>query len=81
MLHYLLREGRLVRIKEDIVLHAEVLERFVDALRSQFPRGRQFSVAEFKDWAGVTRKHAIPLLEHLDSLHITRRVGDARERM
>ncbi len=81
VLHYLLRQGRLVRIKEDIVLHAEVLERFVDALRSRFPRGQQFSVAEFKDWAGVTRKHAIPLLEHLDSLHITRRVGDARERM
>jgi selenocysteine-specific elongation factor len=36
-------------------------------------------VAGFKNLAGVTRKHAIPLLEHLDGRRITRRVGNNRE--
>lgn len=35
-------------------------------------------VAAFKDRYGVTRKYAIPLLEHLDRERVTRRVGDSR---
>jgi selenocysteine-specific elongation factor len=36
-------------------------------------------VAKFKELTGVSRKYAIPLLEHLDRERVTRRVGDARE--
>ena len=79
--HHLLRQGELVRVREDLVVHGEALQKLVDSLQAHFPRGAQFSVADFKEWAGVTRKHAIPLLEYLDTRHITRRVGDARERM
>jgi selenocysteine-specific elongation factor len=35
-------------------------------------------VAAFKDWTGVSRKYAIPLLEYLDREHITRRDGNER---
>jgi selenocysteine-specific elongation factor len=35
-------------------------------------------VAAFKEWAGISRKYAIPLLEHLDRERITRREGDQR---
>lgn len=38
-----------------------------------------FSVGTFKDRFGLSRKWAIPLLEHLDSIGATRRVGDARQ--
>ena len=37
-----------------------------------------FSVADFRDRFGVTRKHAVPLLEWLDRRGITRRDGDVR---
>ena len=36
------------------------------------------SAADLKDALGVTRKHAIPLLEYLDAQGITRREGDLR---
>ena len=36
-------------------------------------------VAEFKEMFRLTRKLAIPLLEHLDATKVTRRVGDRRE--
>ena len=35
-------------------------------------------MADFKDRFGLTRKWAIPLLEHLDSTGATRRMGDER---
>jgi selenocysteine-specific elongation factor len=35
-------------------------------------------VPEFKEWTGISRKYAIPLLEFLDRIHLTRRVGDRR---
>jgi selenocysteine-specific elongation factor len=35
-------------------------------------------VAAVRDLLGVTRRHAVPLLEWLDAAGITRRVGDGR---
>ncbi len=81
LLHYLLRKGELIRVRNDMVFHAEAIAKLVDAMQNHFARGEQFSVADFKDWARVSRKYAIPLLEYLDARHITRRVGDSRERI
>jgi selenocysteine-specific elongation factor len=40
--------------------------------------GERFGVPAFKDWTGVSRKYAIPLLEYLDREHVTKRDGDER---
>ena len=39
----------------------------------------RFGVPQFKDHFGLSRKWAIPWLEHLDSIGATRRVGDDRQ--
>ena len=78
ILHLLLREGDLVRVRDDFVFHAGALAGMIASLPERFPSGTRFSVPEFKDWAGITRKHAIPLLEHLDRIRVTRREGDSR---
>jgi len=41
-------------------------------------RPARFSVADFKQWTGVSRKYAIPLLEYLDRNRVTRREGNQR---
>ena len=41
-------------------------------------RASRFDVASFKTKYGLSRKHAIPLLEWLDRERVTRRVGDLR---
>jgi len=41
-------------------------------------KGARFSVSEFKNWTGVSRKYAIPLLEFLDHQRVTRREGETR---
>jgi selenocysteine-specific elongation factor len=79
ILQLLLREGILVKVAEGIIFHASALAdlRGKLALRKRENKSR-LSVPAFKELAGVTRKHAIPLLEYLDRTGVTRRDGDER---
>jgi selenocysteine-specific elongation factor len=76
ILQILLREGRLVKISDELVLPATALTKLRDQLGTK--RGQKFGVPEFKEWTEVSRKYAIPLLEYLDREHVTRREGDQR---
>jgi len=76
LVQLLLRHGRLVRLAEGLYLHESAIERVRTLLQSK--RGQKFRVPEFKQWTGVSRKYAIPLLEYLDRLRVTRREGDWR---
>ncbi|MBY0506416.1 MAG: selenocysteine-specific translation elongation factor [Bryobacteraceae bacterium] len=76
LLQALLRDRKLVRINLELVYHATALAQ-VQALLQQ-RRGQRFTVGDFKDWTGVSRKYAIPLLEFLDRQRLTRRDGDQR---
>ena len=75
----LLREGVLVKLADELVFHRTALEQLRRIVAAEKTRTPKIDVARFKDLAGVTRKHAIPLLEYLDRERITRRVGDLRE--
>ena len=45
----------------------------------RIPDGAElFDVGRFKSFTGLTRKHAIPLLEHLDHARVTRNAGGTR---
>ncbi len=75
----LVASGRLVRIRDGRLFHAEALEALKGLLREYAKTSRTIDVAAFKELAGVTRRNAIPLLEHLDQERATRRVGNVRE--
>ncbi len=75
----LLREQVLVRVTAELVFHRTALERVRQLLADyKRERGERMSVPAFKELTGITRKYAIPLLEHLDRERVTRRVGDER---
>jgi selenocysteine-specific elongation factor len=76
LLALLLREKRLARINDDLVFHHSAIESLRGLLAPR--KAQRFSVAAFKEWTGVSRKYAIPLLEYLDREHVTRRDGDER---
>lgn len=76
ILQGLIREGRLVKVGQSLVFHKQNVVKTIGLLQER--RGQRFSVAEFKEWTGVSRKYAIPLLEFLDRQRITRRDGDSR---
>ena len=73
----LLREGVLVRVSHELVFHSTA----IDALKTQLAarRGTRIDVGEFKALADVSRKYAIPLLEHFDRQKVTLRDGDLRK--
>ncbi len=76
LLQLMLRDRRLVRVSDELVFHASAMQSLRSLLAQK--KGQRFSVPEFKDWTGVSRKFAIPLLEYLDRERITRRDGDFR---
>ena len=76
LLQILLRQGRLVKIGDDLVFHRSALASLRQLLAPY--KGQRLAVPQFKDLAGVSRKYAIPLLEYLDRERVTRRDGDQR---
>ncbi len=76
LLHILLRGKKLLKIGDGLVFHQTALVKLKELLASH--KGERFAVPVFKDWTGITRKYAIPLLEYLDREHVTRREGDSR---
>ena len=76
LLQMLLRERRLARAGEDLVFHASAIASLRALLADR--RGQRFTVPMFKEWTGVSRKYAIPLLEFMDRERVTRRQGDER---
>jgi selenocysteine-specific elongation factor len=76
LLQILLREKQLVRISDELVVHQSAIEELRRMLEERKPA--RFNVGRFKEWTGVSRKYAIPLLEFLDRERITRREGEER---
>lgn len=76
VVRYLVERGRLLRLPGGLILAASA----IDDLRGELEATgwERFTVPEFKDRFGLTRKWAIPILEHLDGIGVTRRLGDER---
>ena len=73
---YLVERKSLVRLSSGLMLSNEAVEELKAGLLAT--GWSDFSVPEFKDHFGLTRKWAIPLLEHLDQIRLTVRSGDRR---
>jgi selenocysteine-specific elongation factor len=77
-LRELVRRGVLVE-RDGLWWHADAVASaaaLAATLLADAPAG--FTVSEFREAAGITRKHAVPLLAELDSRGMTRRRGDRR---
>jgi selenocysteine-specific elongation factor len=81
ILQLLIDGKKLVRIQNEMFMHAVVVESLKSKLRtyaSLHEPDRLIDVPAFKQLAGVSRKYAIPLLEYFDREQVTRRAGDKR---
>jgi selenocysteine-specific elongation factor len=76
----LLRDRTLIKLGDDLVFHRDALAKLKPMLAEYKAKTGKasFDVAAFKDLAGISRKYAIPLLEHLDRERVTRREGNIR---
>jgi len=71
--------GRLVRVSQEFTYTAKQLEALRVKLAAHFAKKPTMNVAEFKEIAGVSRKYAVPLMEHGDRTGWTVRSGDERK--
>lgn len=77
LLAVLMEREKIFQGAEGLYIHAHWLEQIIDKLRSL--RKKEMTVGEFKAITGLSRKYAIPLLELLDQMGVTRRKGPDRE--
>ena len=76
---HLVDEGKLVKAKDDLFFHQQVLAGLQDKLVSYLKSNGEIDTPAFKEMTGASRKYTIPLLEYFDSANVTIRVGDARK--
>ena len=79
-LQFLRDENLLKRVGEDGYVHAEAYAECVRAVGLWLAKHDSLGVGDLKEIFGMTRKHAIPLLELLDADKITVRDGNVRRK-
>ncbi|HHP50849.1 MAG TPA: selenocysteine-specific translation elongation factor [Moorella mulderi] len=77
IIHYLVREGVLVRVGEEFCWHREALQEAIDKIKG-LGKGGPFTLGEARDLLQSSRKYVLPLLEYLDQIKVTKRIGDKR---
>ncbi|NIR51265.1 hypothetical protein GWO43_06110, partial [candidate division KSB1 bacterium] len=78
-LSYMLNAKEVVRVEEDIYFHSKRIEEAREKLVSYLNKNEKITVSQFKDLLhGASRKYALPLLIHFDSVGLTERDGDVR---
>ena len=77
LLTVLLERNKIVKGRDGFLLHSRWLDDIVKTIRESGKK--ELSIAEFKAMSGLSRKYAIPLLEFLDEMGVTRRKGSVRE--
>jgi selenocysteine-specific elongation factor len=74
---FLVKQGKLVRLAEGVYVHQKNLDTAREQMATR--RGETIDVGQFKEFFGLSRKIAIPLLEYFDRAGVTKRVGDSRQ--
>jgi selenocysteine-specific elongation factor len=71
-------EKKVVKIKGDMYVHRDVIEGLKQKATSYLTAKKEMTPSDFKSVVDVSRKYMIPLLEYLDEIKLTIRVGDKR---
>jgi selenocysteine-specific elongation factor len=74
----LAQRGDLERLSDDVAFTRDAYERAVGVVRELIATTGSVSVAQLRDRLGASRRPMLALLEHLDAVKVTRRVGDSR---
>lgn len=71
-------EGRLERLSPDLAIDYAALEKLRQSLADYFGKQSKATISEIREHWGMTRKHAVPILEYFDRREITVRDADLR---
>jgi selenocysteine-specific elongation factor len=74
----LIEQGRVVKVSDSVVFAAGAYNEMVARIRAHLQQQGSITVAQVRDMFKASRKYALGLMEHLDDIKLTRRVGDER---
>jgi len=74
----LIERERLVRLPEGLIFHRQAIERAREITLDFFREKERLESVDFKYMLNTTRKYAIPLLDHMDRIGVTQRIGNTR---
>lgn len=75
----LINAGYLIPLSDEIVFRHEDYEKIIRKIRTMFEAQDTISVAQVRDMFHTSRRYVLSILEHLDSIGVTVRVGDVRK--
>jgi selenocysteine-specific elongation factor len=78
LLNLLIARRQVVKVAGDVVFSAPAYNEMVARVTSHLKANGRVTVAEVRDMFHTSRKYAVALLEYLDGVKVTRRVGDER---
>lgn len=78
VLEVMVKEGHLIKVKEDLFFHHAAIEKLKDKLVAYLKENGEINTPQFKEMTGASRKYTIPIIEYFDRAHVTVRVGDNR---
>jgi len=76
LLSLLIERNKIVQGRDGFFLHSRWLNEIISKLKKHSQK--ELTVSDFKELTGLSRKYAIPLLELLDQMGVTRRTGPSR---
>jgi selenocysteine-specific elongation factor len=78
VLGVLVDRGDLVQVSPEVLFLPETYEKMVARIREHIEREGSITLAQVRDMFQTSRKYAQGVLEHLDEIGVTKRVGDER---
>ena len=75
----LIEIGELVAVSQDVIFRKQDYDEMIEKIKVAIQQKGQVTLGEVRDMLDTTRKYIQALLEHLDSIGITIRAGDARK--
>ena len=78
LLNLLIAQHQVVKVSDDVVFSGSAYDEMVERVVSYLKVNGKITLAELRDMFKTSRKYALALLEHLDGVKVTRRIGDER---
>lgn len=78
ILYALIDLSEIILVQADIIFSRNIYDEMVSVILKLIEENGDIDAKTVRDHFGTSRKYAIGLLEHLDNLRITKRIGDVR---
>ncbi len=78
VLTVLVERGEWVLVSNEVLFLRETYDSMLAAIRAHLAANRTITVAQVRDMFATSRKYALALMEHLDTIGVTVRHGDER---